>query len=138
MMKTLSVYARHIGPFDYPTGFTLRTYGRGLSVVALLVLTGCGIKSISPELKYLMSKPIDCNQATEEIKLLEANRPDDLKKTMTVISSVTPQGAVGALLEGDLEDRNRIVNGEHGAAIDQRVMQMRQACNMPAPIKSPA
>lgn len=102
---------------------------------ATITLGACGAPTISNELKYLMSKPIDCKQAKEEIALLEAAKPNELKQTATAIMTIEPMGAIGAVVGGDLDNRTRVISGEHGADIDRRVRQMRQECGLPAKLE---
>lgn len=98
-----------------------------------LALNGCGPATILPETKYLLSKPIDCRTAKQEMDLLAASRPGDFQKAATVVKSVEPMGAASGLISNDFDDRLRVIKGEHSDDIDRRIKELSQICKLPAP-----
>lgn len=111
----------------------MQTTLRVAALCALAGLCACSPPSISRETRFLMSKPVDCRTAAEEIEILVASRPNTLRRTMTVVQSVDPVGAVGAVVNKDVDNRVRIIKGEHGQDIDERVRHLAKTCNLPIP-----
>ncbi|MBU6378539.1 MAG: hypothetical protein KJS95_08400 [Gammaproteobacteria bacterium] len=100
----------------------------GLLVAALLV-AGCA-STIAPETLTLLKKPVDCSTAEEDIKRLSAAKPDGVKQTMTLAQTLSPSGLVVGLVTEDLDNRKRVISGEHGEDIDRRIAQMARTCGI--------
>lgn len=100
-----------------------------LAVIASwsLGLAAC-TQTISPELRYIMTKPIECSQAPQEIALLQRVRPDLARQSMSVISTASPIGLVTMVASDDTENRRRVITGEHGEDIDRRIAQIEAHC----------
>jgi hypothetical protein len=100
-----------------------------LAVIASWSLAlGACTQTISPELRYIMTKPIECSQASQEIALLQRVRPDLARQSMSVISTVSPIGLVTMVASDDTENRRRVITGEHGEEIDRRIAAIQAHC----------
>lgn len=95
------------------------------SVTALVACT-----SISDDAKEALAAPIDCDTAEQDIALLEAERASTAEQIGAGIRTVTPVGAVAALLRGDMQDRASVTTGEYNQMIDFKIADIRGVCGL--------
>ncbi|MEI8143922.1 MAG: hypothetical protein WCH83_00530 [Alphaproteobacteria bacterium] len=111
-----------------------------MTLCSALMLGACARPTITPEARYLLTKPIDCGQASTEIAILESMKPDTPNQAMTVVSTLSPQGILSMATAQDFESRRQVVSGEYGAEIDRRIATMKRNCvtapSAPPPVVS--
>ncbi len=97
-------------------------------LVGIAALAAC--TSISDDAKVALAAPIDCNTAEQDIALLESEKASTAEQVGTGIGTITPVGAVAALLQGDMQDRASITTGEYNQMIDFKIADIRRACGV--------
>ena len=97
---------------------------------ALLLLAACA--SIPDLEKAALAAPIDCARASEQIATLSRQRPGAGRAFRAVGSSLTPGGFAIGVATNDMADRGEIASGRYAAAIDARIAEIRESCNLPA------
>lgn len=98
-----------------------------LAVMAIMV-AACA--TIAPETHSLLKKPVDCRNAQDDMKRLSAAKPDGLKQTMTLAQSLSPAGLVVGIASEDMDNRKRVISGEHGEDIDRRIADIAKVCGI--------
>lgn len=98
------------------------------AIACIAVLTAC--TSVSDDAKEALAAPIDCRTAEQDIALLESERASTAEQVGAGIRTVTPIGAVGALLRGDMQDRASVTTGEYNQMIDFKIADIRRACGL--------
>ena len=106
------------------------------ALAVAVLLSACA--SIAPEEKALMTAPIDCARAPEQIAALQAARPNDLRKLRAVGSTIGAAGLAVGIATNDIADRERIASGAYGAEIDARIAEIRTTCGLPGAPAAPA
>jgi hypothetical protein len=97
-------------------------------LAVLLAAAGCA--SIPAEEKALLSDPVECARAEEQIAALAAARPGDFRKARVLASSFTPGGFAAGVATSDFDDRERVLSGAHAEAIDARIAVIRSSCGL--------
>lgn len=97
-------------------------------LVGIAALAAC--TSISDDAKVALAAPIDCSTAEQDIALLESEKASTADQVGAGIRTVTPVGAVAALLRGDMEDRASVTTGEYNQMIDFKIADIRRACGV--------
>ena len=84
----------------------------------------------SDRVKAQLAKPVDCNTAQHDIKVLEEEKASLLKRTVSGARSVMPIGATISLLAGNYKDGVEVAVGDYNADIEARIQAIKQKCNI--------
>jgi len=105
---------------------------RGLAVVFLLcsMVLLCGCKTITPEAKEDLAKPVNCSTAAQDIQALEAEKASTAKKIGAGIRMIVPTTAVVGILSGDYGNRVNVATGQYNKDIDAKIQEIRSSCGM--------
>jgi hypothetical protein len=106
-----------------------------LAVVAgLVLLSACG-SPVSQDSRDLQAKPINCADAKEDIKALEAEKASVLKRMGAGAQFVIPVAVVVNIFqEGSgndaVKDKNSVASGEYNKALDAKIAEIKSTCNV--------
>ena len=111
---------------------------RNLAVLGCLaLLVGCSsrrnvspVPSIDEGTKQKLAAPINCDTATNDIKLLEEEKASVGKQVLSGVRSVMPISAVAGLLMGDYKDRSQVATGQYNSDIDAKIAEIKRQCNL--------
>ncbi len=93
-----------------------------------LALGACA--TISPSEQVLLMQQPDCANPQDQINALQRARRNEIDRTVTAVSSVTPTGLVVGTVQQDFGDRVRVVSGEWNRDIDAAIRRIRTTCGM--------
>ncbi len=99
-----------------------------LLLVGMASLAAC--TAISDDAKQALATPVNCDTARQDIALLESEGASNAEQIGAGIRTVTPIGAVSALLRGDMEDRAAVTTGEYNQMIDFKIQDIRRICGV--------
>lgn len=104
-----------------------------LLVISVIILTaGCrGYKQPIPDqVKYDLSKPVDCNSAREDIKVLEQEKAQVAEQAKAGVKMFVPAAAARSILHGDYLDQKEVATGEYNQAIDDKIKLIKERCGL--------
>ena len=99
-----------------------------LLVFAFLAL-GCA-RSISPEAKEQIAKPVNCDTARQDIAALDAEKASVAKQVSSGVRSVAPPAAIAGILRGDTKDRARVATGAYNRELEAKVNEIKRECGL--------
>ncbi len=101
-----------------------------LLVAALFLIMGCRPyrHPVSDQTKQDLSKPIECSNAAEDIKILEQEKAEASEQLKAGAKMFIPASAARAILHGDYRDQKSVAIGEYNQAIDDKIAQIKQRC----------
>lgn len=101
-----------------------------LTVSVLIFVAGCASYKppVSDDLKYDLSKPIDCSSAKDDIRVLEGEKSEVVKQVKAGVKMFVPVSAARSILHGDYRDQKQVATGEYGQAIDDKIKEIRNRC----------
>jgi len=106
-----------------------------IGLTALLV-TGCAdrknlspMPSISEQAKFNLKRPVNCQTANRDIKVLEEERVSTAKQILAGVRSVFPIAAAAGILLGDYGDRVEVATGEYNHALETKIDQIKKTCH---------
>lgn len=106
-------------------------------MTALALLLGCSsrknvspLPTIEPKTKAELKKPVNCNTARRDLKVLENERASVGKQALSGVRMIMPISAVAGILMGDYNDRVEVATGQYNEDIDKKMAQIKSACNI--------
>ena len=109
------------------------------SCIFVVLCAGCVSKNHSPipsindSVKRQLGAPVNCQTASADIKLLEAERATVAKRILSGVRSVFPISAVAGLMMGDYADRVHVATGQYNEALIAKIAEIRAACGIATP-----
>jgi len=108
------------------------------AVIGVALLAGC--TSVSQEAREAKAKPINCDTAKEDISTLENERASFGDRVGAGARTFIPPAAIFDILyaynvgdeptEEYFEGRNEVTSGEYNEAIDAKIAEIKEACNI--------
>lgn len=111
-----------------------------LSVCFLIIFlnTGCAeqknispIPSITVDQRINLGRPVNCNTAQQDIKILEDERASTAREILAGARAVFPISAAIGLLTGDYKDRFLVASGEYNHVLELKIDQIKKTCRLP-------
>lgn len=97
--------------------------------IAILAVTGCS----SPNVKQGdqdMAKGINCSTAEGDIRALNAEKAHTSQEIAAGVTSIIPIGAVAHMFEGKEGETLKVGTGEYNKALDKKIAEIKQHCNI--------
>ena len=101
------------------------------SIALLALLAGCAT-SADEERESLLSEPIDCSVAEEDLASLEAAMPSRRERALSAVQTVTPIGAVSSVATGSYRDRAGVLTGRTQGELNARIKEIQETCELEA------
>jgi hypothetical protein len=97
-----------------------------VGAICLGLLTGC----VTAEEKRQLSKPVNCNTAEGDLRVLQSEKNYLAERVIAGASAVMPAGAVLGILTGTEDDKLEIAVGEYDRRIDRKMAEIRRTCGL--------
>jgi hypothetical protein len=106
-----------------------------IGLFIFFAIVGCGQLrnykySISDQAKYDINRPVNCEMAQSDIKILESEKASTDQQLQDGIKMVVPAAAARGILHGDYMDRAEVATGEYNAAIDAKINKIKNTCGI--------
>lgn len=102
-----------------------------ISLCVFLVVSGCAYTDPIPDrVKADIERPIDCNMAQTDIKILEGEKVSTADQAKAGVKMVVPASAARAILHRDYLDRGKVAVGEYNDEIDAKIKKIKDTCNI--------
>lgn len=98
-----------------------------LALVALLA--GCATAS-KEERNSLLSDPIDCSVAKEDIAALESAMPSRGERAGSAVRTLTPIGAAASILTGSYRGKAEVLTGRTERELNARIEDIQTTCGI--------
>jgi len=99
------------------------------TVICLALVAGCAAP-ISKQAKTNMAAPVDCSTARGDIRVLNSEKANASKEIEDGFTSIFPIGLVAHLVKGDEKDDFKVGFGEYNRALDKKIAEIKEQCNI--------
>lgn len=88
------------------------------------------LPTIKEEVKADLNKPVNCQTAWHDIKILEEEKASVGKQILAGVRSVVPFSAAAGILLGDYRDRVSVAVGKYNDDLADKIDQIKTQCKL--------
>ena len=99
-------------------------------VLALGLVFALGCQAISKEAKIELAKPVNCDTAQEDIRLLRSEHASVAKQFAEGVTAVAPAGAVIGILTMQEKDKLEIAVGDYNHRLKRKIEEIQTVCGI--------
>jgi hypothetical protein len=93
--------------------------------------SGCAMQQKKEEQALKQAPPVNCATADGDLRLLQHEKANLAERIGEGVTAIYPAGLVVGLLTGTEGTKIRVATGEYDKMIDQRISEIKTACNLP-------
>lgn len=106
-----------------------------IPLILVVLLAGCATAS-HEERDALLSQPVNCETAQEDIAALEEAMPSRGERAKSAVQSVAPVGVVTGAATGQYRDRAAVATGRTEEELSARIKEIQITCGLPESTES--
>ena len=99
-------------------------------VLALGLVFALGCRAISKEAKMELAKPVNCDTAQEDIRILKAEHASVAEQFADGVTAVVPAGAVLSILTLQEKDKIEVAVGDYNHRLKRKIHEIETVCNI--------
>ena len=85
---------------------------------------------ISPQAQQELAKPVNCNTAAGDLRVLQSEKANVLTQIASGVTSLDPAAAVLSTVTGSEGAKLKVASGEYNRMIDQKIALIKQTCGI--------
>jgi hypothetical protein len=95
-----------------------------------VIALGTACAPISKQAKEDLAKPVNCDTAEGDIRVLEGEKSHAAEQAASGVTAVAPAGAVLGVVTGTEGDKLRVATGDYNRQIDKKIAEIKRACGL--------
>lgn len=100
-----------------------------IAIVSTIVLAGA-CAPVSKKEKADLAKPINCQTAEGDLRVLKSEKDSAAKRIAEGISGIAPAGIVVGVVSRTEGDKLKVAAGEYNRLIDKKVAAIKKKCGL--------
>ncbi|KHE90460.1 MAG: hypothetical protein K8F52_13040 [Candidatus Scalindua rubra] len=101
-----------------------------IPVICLAIFVSACAAPISKQAKEDLAKPINCETALEDIKILEQEKASVAEMAKDGVTGLAPAGAVLSILTFTEKEKLEVASGVYNKKINAKIAQIKLECGI--------
>jgi hypothetical protein len=101
-----------------------------VAVLALALVSLPACRTVSREASYQLRKPVNCETAERDIRVLESEKASVAKRFAEGVTAVVPAGAVLSIITLQEKDKLEVAIGIYNKKITEKIREIKETCGL--------